>query len=320
MSRFDTAMVELSMTRLGAGGASTCRLLIRTFDHRSPARLRWPRAAESTRRLSFMTVSDRICRRWLTPATAQIESDRHHRDGGSNEASGIADPAPPDVRARHCPGAHVNVPGARRRPSPCSGVSARNTRTPPRSKPFRRPKNRTSDLDRRQCAVLLREKGQTERWQPISPTLMRHLITHHEDRGHRNPERTATALRQRQPDHPPPLRLHLRPRPARTRLGPSTAGQRPLAPPHHPDLGRTQLRHRRRPCLRRTLRKRRRADHHPVHQGRHHRSRPSPGRTPRVAFSWSGPPGRLASQNGTSVSNGNEGPRPDSDRQNSTAS
>ncbi|KFZ80858.1 integrase [Amycolatopsis sp. MJM2582] len=42
---------------------------------------------------------------------------------------------------------------------------------------------RPRDLDRRQCTVLLREKGETERWQPVSPTLMRHLIAHGEERG-----------------------------------------------------------------------------------------------------------------------------------------
>lgn len=29
----------------------------------------------------------------------------------------------------------------------------------------------------------LREKGETVRWQPVSPTLMRHLLIHHEERG-----------------------------------------------------------------------------------------------------------------------------------------
>jgi integrase/recombinase XerC len=42
---------------------------------------------------------------------------------------------------------------------------------------------RPRDLDRKQCAVMLREKGETERWQPVSPTLMRHLIAHYEERG-----------------------------------------------------------------------------------------------------------------------------------------
>src|SRR5207245_18327 len=37
-----------------------------------------------------------------------------------------------------------------------------------------------SDLDPDQCLVLLREKGGTSRWQPVSPTLMRHLLAHHE--------------------------------------------------------------------------------------------------------------------------------------------
>lgn len=42
---------------------------------------------------------------------------------------------------------------------------------------------RPRDLDTEQCLVRLREKGETERWQPISPTLMGHLLLHHEERG-----------------------------------------------------------------------------------------------------------------------------------------
>ncbi|GAA1834903.1 hypothetical protein GCM10009682_61450 [Luedemannella flava] len=40
-----------------------------------------------------------------------------------------------------------------------------------------------TDLDELQCLVRLREKGGTERWQPVSPTLMRHLADHWEHRG-----------------------------------------------------------------------------------------------------------------------------------------
>jgi integrase len=42
---------------------------------------------------------------------------------------------------------------------------------------------RPRDLDRDQCLIFLREKGGTSRWQPVSPTLMRHLLVHHEERG-----------------------------------------------------------------------------------------------------------------------------------------
>ncbi len=42
---------------------------------------------------------------------------------------------------------------------------------------------RPFDLDREQCLIRLREKGETERWQPVSPTLMGHLLTHGEQRG-----------------------------------------------------------------------------------------------------------------------------------------
>ncbi|MFC8381725.1 tyrosine-type recombinase/integrase [Nocardia sp. NPDC057272] len=42
---------------------------------------------------------------------------------------------------------------------------------------------RPQDLDRDQCLVFLREKGGSDRWQPVSPTLMRHLDDHATDRG-----------------------------------------------------------------------------------------------------------------------------------------
>jgi integrase len=42
---------------------------------------------------------------------------------------------------------------------------------------------RPRDLDPDQCVIFLREKGGTTRWQPVSPTLMRYLLAHHEQRG-----------------------------------------------------------------------------------------------------------------------------------------
>ncbi|WP_306209582.1 tyrosine-type recombinase/integrase [Actinoplanes sp. RD1] len=42
---------------------------------------------------------------------------------------------------------------------------------------------RKIDLDRDHSLIRLREKGGTERWQPVSPTLMRHLLLHHARRG-----------------------------------------------------------------------------------------------------------------------------------------
>jgi integrase/recombinase XerC len=41
---------------------------------------------------------------------------------------------------------------------------------------------RPADLDREQCLVLLREKGETVRWQPVSPTLMAALARHAAER------------------------------------------------------------------------------------------------------------------------------------------
>lgn len=41
---------------------------------------------------------------------------------------------------------------------------------------------RPIDLDEGQCLVRLREKANTERWQPVSPTLMAHLTRHAQER------------------------------------------------------------------------------------------------------------------------------------------
>jgi hypothetical protein len=41
---------------------------------------------------------------------------------------------------------------------------------------------RPADLDPDQCLILLREKGETVRWQPVSPTLMARLVQHGEQR------------------------------------------------------------------------------------------------------------------------------------------
>jgi integrase len=54
---------------------------------------------------------------------------------------------------------------------------------------------RPRDLDPEQCVIFLREKGGTARWQPVSPTLMRHLVAHHEERG--GGERDGRLLRYR---------------------------------------------------------------------------------------------------------------------------
>ncbi len=42
---------------------------------------------------------------------------------------------------------------------------------------------RLVDVDEQQCLVLLREKGETQRWQPVSPTLVAHLVAHVAHRG-----------------------------------------------------------------------------------------------------------------------------------------
>ena len=63
---------------------------------------------------------------------------------------------------------------------------------------------RPRDLDPDQCLVLLREKGETVRWQPVSPTLMARLVEH--GRGAACPAgRAAAAVRRRAADHLPPV-------------------------------------------------------------------------------------------------------------------
>lgn len=56
---------------------------------------------------------------------------------------------------------------------------------------------RRSDLDIEQCLVKLREKDEADRWQPISPTLMRALLAHWDQRGNGNPRSAEQLLRYR---------------------------------------------------------------------------------------------------------------------------
>ncbi len=51
---------------------------------------------------------------------------------------------------------------------------------------------RPQDLDPDQCLILLREKGETVRWQPVSPTLMTRLVQHGQER---QPRRAGQLLR-----------------------------------------------------------------------------------------------------------------------------
>ncbi|WP_307834294.1 tyrosine-type recombinase/integrase [Paractinoplanes lichenicola] len=47
---------------------------------------------------------------------------------------------------------------------------------------------RRKDLDPEQCLVRLHEKGQTQRWQPISPTLAEALVAHFDERSGGDPD------------------------------------------------------------------------------------------------------------------------------------
>lgn len=58
---------------------------------------------------------------------------------------------------------------------------------------------RPCDLDSAQCLVRLREKGETVRWQPVSPTLMRQLLRHGQERGTGDPKDQLLRYRNGQP-------------------------------------------------------------------------------------------------------------------------
>jgi integrase len=58
---------------------------------------------------------------------------------------------------------------------------------------------RRCDLDVDQCLVRLRERGETVRWQPVSPTLMRHLLIHNQERGNGDPNDQLLRYRNRKP-------------------------------------------------------------------------------------------------------------------------
>jgi integrase len=64
---------------------------------------------------------------------------------------------------------------------------------------------RPDDLDAGQCLIRLREKGETVRWQPVSPTLMARLTEHGQERHAPPGGRPAAALPERAADHLPPL-------------------------------------------------------------------------------------------------------------------
>ena len=107
------------------------------------------------------------------------------------------------------------------------------------------------DLDPGHCLIRLREKGGTERWQPVSPTLMTHLLAHAESRGGLDSGDTAPAVRDGQADHRPPVRLPLEPPGRAPAVGQDSAGHHALDTAHDLDLGRAPFRFRRRAGVRR---------------------------------------------------------------------
>ena len=105
----------------------------------------------------------------------------------------------------------------------------------------------------RQCLILLREKGETVRWQPVSPTLMAALLGHAGERhappdGHLLRYRNGCRITYRRYDHCGTASAGIS-------LGTGAADQHALDPAHHPGLGRrTPLRLRDRAGLRRARR------------------------------------------------------------------
>ena len=119
---------------------------------------------------------------------------------------------------------------------------------------------RPDDLDPDQCLILLREKGETVRWQPVSPTLMGRLVEHGWER-HAPPDgqllryANGRPITSRRYDH------------LWTRLGRQLPWVRTQQISSHwirhdPDVGRAEFRVRRRPRLRRPYRRRQRGRGH----------------------------------------------------------
>jgi integrase/recombinase XerC len=125
------------------------------------------------------------------------------------------------------------------------------------------------DLDPGQCLIRLHEKGETVRWQPVSPTLMAHLIAHGQSRGGLGSGQrllryaTGRPISARRYDY------------LWERLGEHLPWVKTQQVSmhwirHHPDLGRTPVRLRGRPSLRRPRRPRPGSKIH----GRHGHLRP----------------------------------------------
>jgi integrase/recombinase XerC len=58
---------------------------------------------------------------------------------------------------------------------------------------------RPVDLDEQQCLIRLREKGQTVRWQPVSPAMMNALLAHRDTRGEAGRDGQLLRYRSRRP-------------------------------------------------------------------------------------------------------------------------
>ncbi|MEV4207793.1 tyrosine-type recombinase/integrase [Nocardia salmonicida] len=82
----------------------------------------------------------------------------------------IATPSPPPKSARS-----AKSPPHQATTPPSTPYSYASTSKPPAVAAAHSP---SDYLDRLQCLVYLREKGGSDRWQPVSPTLMSHLTTH----------------------------------------------------------------------------------------------------------------------------------------------
>ena len=126
------------------------------------------------------------------------------------------------------------------------------------------------DLDPEQCLIRLHEKGETVRWQPVSPTLMSHLLAHGESRGGLGNGQRLLRYANGRPITKKRYELSVAAARRAPRLGRDSPGQHVLDQAHHTDLGRAELRLRRRRSLRRPRGQRERITLH----GRHGHLRP----------------------------------------------
>jgi hypothetical protein len=96
------------------------------------------------------------------------------------------------------------------------------------------------DLDAEHCLIQLHEKGETVRWQPVSPALMSHLLAHGESRGGLAPGRPVLRYANGRPISSRRYDYLWQRLGRHSPVGRNPAGQHALDPPHDLDLGRSE--------------------------------------------------------------------------------